>query len=151
MRVGYVLRKSHWYPCLGLLVTLFCVAYLQWIPQTIFPTGHVWPMCLQKMYPQTLLWLEPMSGGSPKGGANLLFGNFFPKAARKWRNLWRGARPSCPLRSATAYDQPWSYTTLQPFFLHPLTHREFYAGIPIKISCHFKELNSYYSFNKYVK
>ena len=52
-----------------------------------------------------------VSGGSricQRGGrqslrqdANLLFGQFFPKTAWKWRNLALGARPSRPRRSAT--------------------------------------------------
>ena len=53
----------------------------------------------------------PEEGGlTPKGGedANLLFGQFSPKTASKWRNFGQGgARPSPPLRSATGYyDHP---------------------------------------------
>ena len=41
-------------------------------------------------------------GANPKGGgANLLFGQFSPKTAWKWRNFGPGGRVHAPLRSAT--------------------------------------------------
>ena len=52
-------------------------------------------------------------GANPKGGANLIFGQFFPKTAWKWRNFGRGGGPACvprvPLRSVTdlLYLIPW--------------------------------------------
>ena len=44
----------------------------------------------------------PRGGGAnPKGGDNLLFGQFFSKTAWKWRKFAPGGRPSRPLRYAT--------------------------------------------------
>ena len=66
--------------------------------------------------------------GFPRGGANLLFDNFFQKTAWKWRNFDPGARPLRSPRSTTAVQASCveKYTLEQKIFKPVLatTHTE---------------------------
>ena len=88
-------------------------------------TGASWSNQLSRLYTAVADPGFPRGGGAnPKGagGANLLFGQFFPKTAWKWRNLGPegGGRASLapPLRSATAQDYLFCFLFyFLPFFL----------------------------------
>ena len=95
------------------LIEAWLVVSLRW------GSLHLCGLLGQKRDTEILLWwlskqwriqdFPEEGGANPRGGANLLFGQFFPKTAWKWRNFGPegggGARPSRPpLRSATAKD-----------------------------------------------